>query len=71
MVDINKKPNRRIIREPEVRSRTGFSTSWIYELMKKDLMPRNFKIAPGGRASGWYEDEIDDWINSRRDGGDK
>lgn len=61
----NNKPNRRIIREKEVRQRTGLSTSWIYHLMKQGILPQNFKIVPNGRACGWDSDEIDAWLESR------
>ena len=69
MVDTNTKPTRRIIRAPEVCERTGLSISWIYELMSKNLMPKNFKIVPNGRACGWYSDELDSWLENRREEG--
>ena len=59
--------NRRIMRLPEVKAKTGLSTSWIYSLMEKNLMPKNFKIIPNGRACGWYSDEIESWLESRRE----
>ncbi len=55
----------RILRAPEVCERTGLSLSWIHELMRQGIFPKNFKIVPGGRASGWDEAEIDAYIASR------
>ena len=63
---VPQKENRRILRLKEVRQRTGLSTAWLYELMRKDLLPKNFKIIPNGRASGWFSDEIEAWVASRR-----
>ncbi len=63
------KSNKCILRAPEVCKRTGLSLSWLHALMKKNLFPKNFKIVPGGRASGWYESEVDSFIESRGNGG--
>jgi predicted DNA-binding transcriptional regulator AlpA len=62
-------PIKRILRSPEVCRKTGLSISWIHELMRKKLFPQNFKIVPGGRASGWDEAQINAYIESRVMGG--
>lgn len=56
---------RRIIRLSEVEDRTKLSPSWIYAQMKAGKFPLNFKIFEGGRACGWFADEIDAFIESR------
>ena len=57
---------RRIIREGERYLKTGVSPAqwWRYE--QAGRAPRRFKLIEGGRACGWYEDEIDQWIAERR-----
>ena len=60
------KPNR-IIRWPEVMDRTGLSRSHIHALQKRGLFPLQLKLVPGGRASGFAESEIDQYIQSRID----
>lgn len=55
----------RIIRLKELTATVSLSSAWIYELMSRGLFPRNHKLYPGSRASGWFSDEIDDWINNK------
>src|SRR5215471_3982728 len=53
----------KILRLREVRSRTGRSTSSIYQGMAEGNFPRSVPL--GGAARGWLETEIDDWILAR------
>lgn len=53
----------RIIRLPEVKSRSGLSRSTIYALIKEGDFPTNISL--GGRSVGWIEQEVDEWIASR------
>jgi len=53
----------RILRLRDVRSKTGRSTSSIYEGMRDGTFPRSVPL--GGAARGWVETEIDDWISAR------
>ena len=62
--DINIIPTR-ILRWPEVARRYPISKSYAYALQAKGLMPKPIKLIKGGRASGYLESEIDDWINNR------
>ena len=57
--------SRRIIRMREVCQKTGLSPSTIHEKSNRGLFPKNFKIIKGGRAAGWYEDVIDQYIKDR------
>jgi len=59
-----KKPLK-IIRIKQVTALTGFSKSYVYDLAKKGLFPKNLKLVKGGTASGWIESEIQEWIESR------
>jgi prophage regulatory protein len=55
----------RILRMQDLPDRIGFRPSTIYDLIARGKFPRPFKIMPGGRAAGWLESTIDDWIVSR------
>lgn len=52
--------NTKLIRLPAVIERTGFSRSWIYELINQKQFPQPIKI--GSRAVAFIESEIDQWI---------
>jgi len=52
--------NQRFMRLPEVKSVTGLSRSHIYDLISRGEFPRQYKL--GGRASGWLESEVSDWV---------
>ena len=67
------KPKHRLIRLPEVLSRTGYGRTSIYRKMEEGTFPRSVKL--GGppidprvfdsRAVAWIEDEVEQWIESR------
>jgi prophage regulatory protein len=50
-----------ILRLSTVKSRTGLSRSTIYLRMRQGTFPR--QISLGGRAIGWIENEIEDWLS--------
>ena len=50
-----------ILRLPAVKARTGLSRSTIYLRMSKGDFPTTISL--GGRAVGWLESEINDWIS--------
>lgn len=54
----------RLLRLPEVRQRTGLSTSSVYQQMKDGRFPPLVRI--GVRTSAWCEDEVDAWIATQR-----
>ena len=50
-----------ILRLPTVKSRTGLARSTIYLRISKGNFPK--PISLGGRAVGWVESEVNDWLN--------
>ncbi len=52
-----------ILRLPAVKARTGLSRSTIYLRISEDRFPT--PIALGGRAVGWIEAEIQEWLEDR------
>ena len=63
--DAQKPTGRRIVRAREGFKRAGLSTSTGYEKAKKGEFLKPFKITPGGRASGFFEDELDAYLEAR------
>ena len=49
-----------ILRLPQVKARTGLSRSTIYLRISEGHFPK--PISLGGRAVGWVESEVDDWL---------
>ena len=56
-------PPTRFLRRPEVVFRTGLSRSTIKVRMREGCFPR--PVSLGGRAVGWIEAEVDEWIRER------
>ncbi len=53
----------KILRLPEVKSRTGLSRSSIYLRISEGAFPK--QIGLGGRAIGFLESDIQNWIKQR------
>ena len=53
----------RFLRLPEVLARTGLSRSTIYVRLDQGRFPR--PVSLGGRAVGWIEAEVDEWMRQR------
>jgi prophage regulatory protein len=47
----------KILRLPQVRERTGLSTSTIYSMMAKGLFPKQVQLGP--HSVGWVDGEVD------------
>ena len=52
-----------ILRLPTVKARTGLSRSTIYLRISEGHFPTSIPL--GGRAVGWIESEIDDWLDQQ------
>ena len=63
VIERNKQGQARFLRLPEVLARTGLSRSTIYVRLDQGRFPR--PVSPGGRAVGWIEVEVDEWIRER------
>lgn len=50
----------RFLRKKTVMHLTGLSSSAIYDLMARDLFPKNIKLA-GGKAVAWLEGAVLQW----------
>lgn len=52
----------RTLRMSDLTDKVGYKSSTIYGLIAQGKFPKPFKLTPGGRAAGWLESTIDDWI---------
>ena len=52
-----------ILRLPSVKARTGLSRSTIYLRISEGSFPK--PVSLGGRAVGWIEAEVNDWLNQQ------
>ena len=52
-----------ILRLPAVKDRTGLSRSTIYLRISQGKFPK--PVSLGGRAVGWIEVEIEDWLTQQ------
>ena len=54
-----------ILRLPDVKRTTGLSRSTIYVRIAQGTFPK--PVSLGGRAVGWLESEIQEWLQNRID----
>lgn len=57
----------RVLRMPHVSDRVGLSKSSIFALIADGKFPRGFPLTPNGRAVGWLECDVDEYILARRE----
>ncbi|WBX83201.1 helix-turn-helix transcriptional regulator [Sphingosinicella microcystinivorans] len=57
----------RLLRKPEVEAKVGLCERRFRELERDNLFPRRVTINPNGkgRAVGWIESEVDQWLADR------
>ena len=53
----------KILRFPQVKGQTGLSRSTIYLRIKNKEFPESISL--GGRAVGWLESDIQDWLENK------
>jgi len=54
---------RRVLRVPEVTSRTGLSRTTIWRLVRAKEFPRPYRLSPN--TVGWSEDDVIRWLAAR------
>lgn len=53
----------KILRLPQVKSKTGLPTSGIYKRISEGSFPKQINL--GGRSVGWLESDVILWIERR------
>jgi prophage regulatory protein len=56
---------KRVLRMSDLVALLGLNQSTIYALIKKGRFPAPFKLLDGGRATGWLESDIEEYIKTR------
>jgi prophage regulatory protein len=51
---------RNVLRLPAVMQKVGLKRDSVYRLAKQGVFPRPIKLSE--RASAWFEDEVDDYL---------
>ncbi len=62
MTHLNQDIKYNVLRLPEVKSQTGLSRSAIYQRIAEGTFPKQINL--GGRAVGWLEEDIQNWIET-------
>ncbi len=63
MTYLNQDIKYHVLRLPDVKLQTGLSRSAIYQRIANHKFPRQINL--GGRAVGWLESDIQNWIKER------
>ena len=63
MITENENTGRRVIRKRELFKMIPLSDVTVWRLEKKGEFPKRFTL--GGRAVGWFADEIDEWLDAK------
>jgi prophage regulatory protein len=61
--EIRQEIRKKILRYRGVMTTTGLARSTIYLRMAEGTFPR--PISLGGRAVGWLEEEVEDWLSTQ------
>lgn len=57
---------RRLLRLPAVQAKLGqIGRETVYRWVRDGKLPAPVRLSPGGRAVGWYEDELDSFLAAR------
>ncbi len=58
---------RRILRMRDICQKLGLCPSTVYDLVARGIFIKPFTLIPGGRAVGWLEVDVDQWIFDRKE----
>jgi prophage regulatory protein len=56
----------RVIRHNQVCAKLQISSAKLFDMVATGLFPKPFLLIPGGRAVGWLEQDVDQWILGRK-----
>ncbi len=58
---------RRILRMRDICQKLGLCPSTVHDLVARGVFIKPFTLIPGGRAVGWLEVDVDQWIFDRKE----
>jgi len=56
----------RVIRHSQVCGKLQISSSKLFDMVARGQFLKPFTLVPGGRAVGWIEQDVDQYILSRK-----
>ena len=56
----------RVIRHNQVCAKMQISSAKLFDMVATGVFPKPFQLVPGGRAVGWLEGEVDQWLLERK-----
>ena len=59
--------SRRILRMRDICQKLGLCPSTVHDLVARGVFIKPFTLIPGGRAVGWLEVDVDQWICERKE----
>jgi prophage regulatory protein len=58
--------NVNIIRHKAVCQKLQISSAKLFDMVARSQFPKPFALIPGGRAVGWLESDVDQWVLERK-----
>ena len=58
--------NIQVVRHAQVCKKLQVSSAKLYDMVARGQFPKPFTLVPNGRAVGWLEHQIDQWIIDRK-----
>jgi predicted DNA-binding transcriptional regulator AlpA len=55
-----------VVRHNQVRKKLNISSAKLFDMIAQGQFPKPFTLVPNGRAVGWLEYEVDQWIIDRK-----
>ncbi len=55
-----------VVRHNQVRKKLNVSSAKLFDMIARGQFPKPFILVPNGRAVGWLESEVDQWIIERK-----
>jgi prophage regulatory protein len=56
-----------IVRHNRVCDKLQISSAKLFDMVATGIFPKPFVLVPGGRAVGWLEQDVDNWILARKE----
>jgi prophage regulatory protein len=55
-----------VIRHSQVCKKLQLSSAKLFDMVARGHFPKPFTLIPGGRAVGWLEKDVDQWVLDRK-----
>jgi prophage regulatory protein len=55
-----------VVRHKAVCQKLQISSAKLFDMVARSQFPKPFALIPGGRAVGWLESDVDQWVLGRK-----